>query len=110
MKRSADDTRPIREPYVCIAVQSTLQAKFWNNPTGWREVVAFLKEAGYRVICIDQKSSHGQGLIWTHIPAGAEDMTGDHPLVERARFMRTFSSVSRAACHGSPGRWARRSS
>jgi autotransporter strand-loop-strand O-heptosyltransferase len=84
----ADDTRPIAEPYVCIAVQSTLQAKFWNNPTGWREVVAFLKEAGYRVVCIDLKASHGQGLIWTHIPAGAEDMTGDHPLVERARFIK----------------------
>src|ERR1700687_2784357 len=44
--------------YVCIAVQSTLQAKFWNNPTGWREVVAFLKGAGYRVLCIDLKPSH----------------------------------------------------
>jgi autotransporter strand-loop-strand O-heptosyltransferase len=83
-----DDTRPIAEPYVCIAVQSTLQAKFWNNPTGWREVVAFLKDAGYRVVCIDQKSSHGQGLVWTHIPAGAEDMTGDRPLAERARFIK----------------------
>jgi autotransporter strand-loop-strand O-heptosyltransferase len=83
-----DDTRPIAEPYVCIAVRSTLQAKFWNNPTGWREVVAFLKGTGYRVVCIDQKSSHGQGLIWTHIPAGAEDMTGDRPLAERARFIK----------------------
>jgi autotransporter strand-loop-strand O-heptosyltransferase len=83
-----DDTRPIAEPYVCIAVQSTLQAKFWNNPTGWHEVVAFLKAAGYRVVCIDQKSSHGHGLVWTHIPAGAEDMTGDHPLLERARLIK----------------------
>jgi autotransporter strand-loop-strand O-heptosyltransferase len=83
-----NDTRPLEEPYVCIAVQSTLQAKFWNNPTGWREVVTFLKNAGYRVICIDQKTSHGQGLVWTHIPAGAEDMTGDHPLAERARWIK----------------------
>ena len=36
---SAPD-RPIAEPYVCIAVQSTTQAKYWNNPYGWREVVA----------------------------------------------------------------------
>jgi hypothetical protein len=56
-----NDTRPIDQPYVCIAVQSTLQAKFWNNPTGWRDVVAFLKDAGNRVVCIDQKASHGQG-------------------------------------------------
>jgi autotransporter strand-loop-strand O-heptosyltransferase len=26
----------VAEPYVCIAVQNTLQAKCWNNPTGWR--------------------------------------------------------------------------
>ena len=37
-----DDSRPIPEPYVCIAVQSTTQSKYWNNPDGWREIVAFL--------------------------------------------------------------------
>jgi autotransporter strand-loop-strand O-heptosyltransferase len=84
----ADDTRPIREPYVCIAVQSTTQAKFWNNPTGWREIVAFLKDAGYRVICIDQKPTHGTGIVWNHIPHGVEDETGDRPLLERARWLK----------------------
>ena len=72
-----DDSRPIPEPYVCIAVQSTTQSKYWNNPSGWREIVAFLKEAGYRVICIDQKPTHGHDLIWNHIPNGAEDQTGE---------------------------------
>ena len=84
----ADDSRPIPEPYVCIAVQSTTQAKFWNNPTGWREIVRFLKEAGYRVICIDQKPVHGTGIVWNHIPHGAEDETGDRPLLERARWLK----------------------
>jgi autotransporter strand-loop-strand O-heptosyltransferase len=83
-----DDTPPIEEPYVVIAVQSTTQAKYWNNPGGWREIVAFLKNAGYRVICIDQKATHGTGLIWNHIPNGAEDHTGDRPLLERARWMK----------------------
>src|SRR5882672_10744437 len=63
-----DDTRPIPEPYVCIAVQSTTQSKNWTNPTGWHEIIRFLKEAGYRVICIDQKAVHGTGLVWNHIP------------------------------------------
>ncbi len=31
--------RTIAEPYVCIAVQSTCQARFWNNGHGWAEVV-----------------------------------------------------------------------
>lgn len=80
--------RPIPEPYVCIAVQSSTQCKFWNNPFGWHDVVAFLKANGYRVICIDQKRVHGTGLVWNHIPHGAEDETGDRPLTERARWLR----------------------
>jgi autotransporter strand-loop-strand O-heptosyltransferase len=83
-----DDARPLAEPYVCIAAQSTTQCKYWNNPYGWREVVAFLKSSGYRVVCIDQKPVHGHGLVWNHIPHGAEDETGDRPLAERVRWLR----------------------
>jgi autotransporter strand-loop-strand O-heptosyltransferase len=83
-----DETRPIPDPYVCIAVQSTTQSKYWNNPVGWREIVAFLKQSGYRVICIDQRATHGQGLIWNHIPNGAEDETGERSLQERARWLK----------------------
>ena len=83
-----DDTTPLAEPYVCIAVQSTTQSKYWNNPLGWHEIVRFLKEAGYRVVCIDQKAVHGSGIVWNHIPHGAEDETGDRPLAERARWLR----------------------
>jgi autotransporter strand-loop-strand O-heptosyltransferase len=84
----SDDRRPLEQPYVCIAVQSTLQSKYWNNPTGWDEIVGFLKHAGYRVVCIDQKRTHGKGLVWTHMPNGAEDETGDRPLAERARWLK----------------------
>ena len=83
-----DDGPPIPEPYVCIAVQSTTQAKYWNNPNGWHEVVAHLKGKGYRVICIDQKPVHGGGIVWNHMPHGVEDQTGDKPLAERVRWMR----------------------
>jgi autotransporter strand-loop-strand O-heptosyltransferase len=84
----ADDRRPIADPYVCIAVQSTTQSKYWNNPDGWRDVVEHLKQTGYRVICIDQRSVHGQDRVWNHIPQGAEDETGDRPLQERARWLK----------------------
>jgi autotransporter strand-loop-strand O-heptosyltransferase len=84
----ADDSRPIAEPYVCIAVQSSFQSKYWNNPTGWSEIVSFLKEEGYRVVCIDQKPMHGKGVVWNHIPHGVEDQTGDRPLLERARWLK----------------------
>ncbi len=83
----ADDSRPIAEPYVCIAVQATSGAKMWNNPNGWREVVRHLEARGYGTICIDQKPVHGSGLLYTHIPHGARDETGDRPLTERARWL-----------------------
>jgi len=83
-----DEGHPIAEPYVVIATQSTTQAKCWNNPLGWREVIRFLKDTGLRVICIDQKPVHGAGLVWNHVPHGAEDETGDRPLTERVRWLR----------------------
>jgi autotransporter strand-loop-strand O-heptosyltransferase len=87
-----DETRPIPEPYVCIAVQSSTQSNNWTNPDGWRAVVRFLKDNGYRVICIDKSPVHGTGLVWNHIPNGAVDETGDRPLVERARWLRHASA------------------
>jgi autotransporter strand-loop-strand O-heptosyltransferase len=82
-----DTTPPIDEPYVCIAVQASSGCKMWTNPNGWHDVVAWLREQGYRVICIDQKRVHGSGLLYTRIPHGAEDETGDRPLTERARWL-----------------------
>ena len=84
----ADDTRPLTEPYVCIAVQASSACKQWQNPHGWREIVSYLKGLGYRVVCLDQRPVTGSGLVWTHLPHGVEDETGDKPLAERARWLR----------------------
>lgn len=75
--------RKIAEPYVVIATQASAQAKYWNNPIGWREVIRFLHSAGYRVLCIDKEPVHGAGIIYNQLPNGAEDVTGDLPLQER---------------------------
>ena len=64
-------SRQIREKYVCIASQASSQCKYWNNPSGWREVVAFLKEQGYRVLCIDRMPEYGSDYVWNHIPYGS---------------------------------------
>ncbi len=85
------DTPPIDGPYVVIATQASTQCKYWNNPAGWQEVIGFLKSAGYRVICIDQKTFHGTGYVYNHIPHGAEDETGSRPLSERARWLKHAS-------------------
>lgn len=83
-----DEGRPIAEPYVCIAAQASSQAKYWNNPNGWGEVISWLKAQGYRVICIDREKVHGTGIVWNHIPYGVEDQTGNRPLAERARWLK----------------------
>jgi autotransporter strand-loop-strand O-heptosyltransferase len=83
-----DESRPIAAPYVCIATQATGQAKYWNNPDGWDQTVAFLTGLGLRVVCIDQNSVTAHGHIRNAMPRAAEDETGDRPLVERARWLR----------------------
>ena len=80
--------RKIKEPYVCIATHATTQCKYWNNPCGWRETVQFLKENGYRVLCIDKDYEHGTGIIWNKMPYGAEDFTGDLPLQDRINLIK----------------------
>ncbi len=79
--------RTIAEPYVCIATQSTCQAKYWNNGTGWSELISWLKNMGYRVLCIDLHAHYGNGYVWNHIPWGAEDFTGNKPLQERVNLL-----------------------
>ena len=75
--------RQIAEKYVVIATKGSNQAKMWNNPMGWREVIAALKDNGYRVLCIDKERETGAGIIWNPMPYGAEDFTGNRPLQER---------------------------
>ena len=84
----ASGERPISEPYVCIATQSTAQCKYWNNPGGWDEIVSWLNDCSYRVICIDRHPIFGHPSKWNRMPLGAEDCTGDIPLTERARWIK----------------------
>ena len=75
--------RRIPEKYVCISVQSVSLAKLWNNPTGWSEVIDYLKREGYRVLCMDRDRVVGICGIYNRVPPEAEDFTGNLPLQER---------------------------
>lgn len=68
--------REIQEPYVCIASMASGGCKLWMNPYGWEAVVDFLKQCGYRVLCIDGQRITGAGLIYQRTPHNAEDFTG----------------------------------
>lgn len=80
--------RPIKERYVCIGSQASGLSKYWNNPLGWYHTVRFLKENGYRVVCIDQSRIGGIESALRTIPHGVEDETGNRPLSERARWLK----------------------
>jgi len=69
--------------YVCIAIQSTAQCKYWNNKDGWDSVVKYLNNLGYEVWCIDRYSSFGNKDNFNNIPKGAIDKTGDFSLKQR---------------------------
>jgi len=73
----------IEGKYVCIATQSTAQAKYWNNPEGWKRTVKYLNSLGYSVVCIDKYGLFGKGEKMNSIPEGVIDRTGDLPLQER---------------------------
>ena len=75
--------RPIKERYVCIATKASSQAKMWNNGYGWEQVVAYLKDLGYRVLCMDKDPVTGHQYVWNRMPHGAEDVTGNLPLQDR---------------------------
>jgi autotransporter strand-loop-strand O-heptosyltransferase len=52
---------------ICIGVFGTAQPKFWNNPTGWQDVVDWLKDKGYTVKLV---SKEGDDYMGNKLPKG----------------------------------------
>jgi autotransporter strand-loop-strand O-heptosyltransferase len=65
--RINDVSRPLDNKYICIAIHSTAQAKYWNNPTGWQEIVDHYKLNGYEVVLV---SSEKDGYMGNKNPEG----------------------------------------
>ena len=88
-KPNFEPTMPpaINEPYVCIAVQSSVTKKGWLYPNGWDIVVSYLKSLGYRVLCIDMLREFERDGIKIFMPKAAEDFTGNRPIMERANML-----------------------
>jgi autotransporter strand-loop-strand O-heptosyltransferase len=58
-----------KEKLVTIAIHGTAQPKYWNNSTGWQEVVDWLKGRGYRVRLLSKEQS---GYMGNFEPRGIE--------------------------------------
>ncbi len=77
---ATEDCRAKYGRYVCISTRASRKMKQWNCEGAWAKVVDFLKEKGYRVLCIDADNEE--------MPANAEDFTGMHPLRQRIDLIR----------------------
>ncbi len=50
-----------KKKQIAIAVHSTAQAKYGNNPTGWQEVVDWCKDQGYEVVMLSREENGYMG-------------------------------------------------
>ena len=48
---------------VCIAIHSTIQNKYWNNPNGWQEIVDWLISKGYIVRLLSNEGNEYMGNV-----------------------------------------------
>ena len=62
----------VNKKQVSIAIHSTAQSKYWNNPEGWNLVVDFLKRRGYKVKLL---SREGNDYMGNKHPKGIEQLT-----------------------------------
>jgi autotransporter strand-loop-strand O-heptosyltransferase len=58
---------------VGIGIHSTAQSKYWNNSTGWQEVVDYLRSFGYECMIY---SKENDGYMGNHHPNGVTKFVG----------------------------------
>jgi autotransporter strand-loop-strand O-heptosyltransferase len=56
-----------KKKQISIAIHGTAQAKYWNNSTGWQEVVNWCKDKGYEVILLSKEED---GYMGNQHPSG----------------------------------------
>jgi autotransporter strand-loop-strand O-heptosyltransferase len=80
-----DNGPKVKGKYVVVAMQSTSQLKYWNNPFGWERLIDFLGRNGYKVVLIDKFKKFGIPGYFNQAPKSKYiiDKTGNFPLSER---------------------------
>ncbi len=53
---------PKAHKQIVIATQSTAQAKYWNHPTGWQDLVNHYNKEGYRVLHASKEGTELKGI------------------------------------------------
>jgi autotransporter strand-loop-strand O-heptosyltransferase len=62
---------PKKEKLVTLAMHGTAQSKYWNNPTGWQQVVDWLRGKGYKVKLLSKEQN---GYMSNFEPNGIEKL------------------------------------
>ena len=60
-----------RQKKVGLGIHGTCQAKYWNNPEGWQQVVDWLIEKGYEPVIL---SKEHDGYMGNYYPTGATQL------------------------------------
>lgn len=68
--------------YVCIATQSTSQSRYWNNENGWFKTIKYLKNLGYKVVCVDRDYTYGSDGFVNICPLNVDYFAGNHSFDE----------------------------
>lgn len=76
-----DEPSRIDGPYVCIGVHATAQAKYWNNPDGWNDLIEWFDSKGYKVVLISREHNGYMGNLITH--PKLIDKSGNLPIEDR---------------------------
>jgi len=61
--------------YVCLAMDSTANAKHWHYEDGWQKITDYLNSIGYKVVVVQKQGTNLNGVI---------DKTGDIDILQRA--------------------------
>lgn len=69
--RKMDSAPPLDKPYVCIGFHASCQAKYWNNPNAWDELVRFFRFKGYSVVLL---SKEGKQHMGNRVPKGVKHL------------------------------------
>jgi len=85
-KRNAKKDNRLKQ--ITIGIHGTAQSKFWNNPTGWQDVVDWLRSRGYIVKLLSKEGDNYMGnklpkdII--HHPPGSIEKVMDEMLKSEA--------------------------
>lgn len=86
-----------KKKQITLGIHSTAQAKYWNNPNGWQEVVNWLNNNGYNVKLLSQEgdgymgNKHPEGI--TQHPSGPINLIIDE-LLQSDAFIGISSGLS----------------